>query len=145
MKLCGIIGRTYTHNPKANPAKILENFITWCKSHPALAPGTGVALFRLLFPQEDFRRKYGLKEERLSKLLTQVLQNSGVGGLSTAVLRWSTSNVPTIVADQGCLGDRLRNILEERNHVRLYYLLLHRAHICCRMPIRGGLLRLYER
>jgi hypothetical protein len=36
-------------------------------------PETGVVLFRLLFPEEETRRRYNLKETRLACMLCDVL------------------------------------------------------------------------
>lgn len=119
MKLCGKIGRASLARSENTSTVLFKKFIQHYKSRSTLSPETGVALFRLLFPEEDFRRKFGLKDVRLAGLLIKILQNSGIGGSSAELLgRLSPSNAPTTIAGQNCLGDRLRNILQKRNPVR---------------------------
>lgn len=69
-------------------------------------PKTGTRIFRLLFPHEGNRRRYGLRETKLALELERLL---GIAGLT----RWDAVGTQG-VAGQGCLGDVVGHAMSER-------------------------------
>ncbi|KAF8625598.1 hypothetical protein AX15_005289 [Amanita polypyramis BW_CC] len=74
-----------------------------------LSPGTTRTIFRLLFPEEDVRRKYGMQEKRLCFHLAQCL-----GVPNDELLRWSTRD------GSGCLGQEVQRVLSTRSNTVNY-------------------------
>ncbi|KAG8908637.1 hypothetical protein FRB99_004925 [Tulasnella sp. 403] len=95
--------------PGQRSRKASEVFERWVHSleHP-LPQRSGVILFRLLFPQEDTRRKYDLQETRLGKLLATVLAVPD----RTCLTSWASNGSTT--ARVGCMGDEVRRVLNKR-------------------------------
>ncbi|EIN06045.1 DNA ligase/mRNA capping enzyme, partial [Punctularia strigosozonata HHB-11173 SS5] len=74
--------------------------------HP-LPKGTTAAVFKLLFPEDDARRKYDLQETRLARHLVTILGVSDQPGGRGARLRaWNASNA------SGCLGEEVKRVLD---------------------------------
>lgn len=67
--------------------------------------GTGKHLFRLLFPHEGSRRRYGLKETRLALELEKILC---VNGLT----KWDAAGWGE--AGTGCLGKEVQRLMKDR-------------------------------
>lgn len=92
-------------NGAAIPLSPITIFASWLASLPRpLLPGTGKRLFRVLFPHEGARRRYGFKETRLSAALESALgvrlagwdsvaRTAGAGCLGTVVQRAMTQRV----------------------------------------------------
>ncbi|KAL0953402.1 hypothetical protein HGRIS_004641 [Hohenbuehelia grisea] len=70
-------------------------------------PGTTAAVFRLLFPEDDVHRKYGMQEHRLLRSLADCL------GLDVSSLaKWATPAGDATTSPSGCLGIEVRKLLE---------------------------------
>ncbi|KAG2011553.1 DNA ligase I [Coprinopsis cinerea AmutBmut pab1-1] len=86
--------------------KVVETFKRWVealnKQFGPLPQGTTAICFRLIFPHEDFKRKYDMQELRLQGLLTQCF-----GFNPSRFSEWKSPDA------SGCLGHELRSILEE--------------------------------
>lgn len=66
-----------------------------------LPPSTTAICFRMLFPEEDIRRRYGIQETKLTQLLADCF------GVEAKVFqKWS------LEASSGCLGQELKVVLE---------------------------------
>lgn len=82
-------------------------FTAWLNHHARpFPPGTGKRLFRLLFPHEGSRRRYGLRETRLATELEDVL---AIPGLT----RWDAVG-SSGVEGAGCLGHVVQSALTRR-------------------------------
>ncbi|KAI0831933.1 hypothetical protein BC628DRAFT_1350625 [Trametes gibbosa] len=70
-------------------------------------PSRGTAtIFRLLFPEEDVRRKYGMQETRLAQYLTKILGVSSTSHLRGQRLRkWKGEDA------SGCLGNEVETVM----------------------------------
>jgi len=79
---------------------------SWLNHHRPLPHKFGKQLFRLLFPHEGSRRRYGLKETKLSTELEGIL---GLSGLS----RWD-GVVYEGEAGTGCLGKEVETVMRPR-------------------------------
>ena len=76
-----------------------------------MPPETGVVLFRLLFPQEDTRRRYNLKETRLACMLCDVLGVPTHSNRGKALRRWGEwTDGSEMRPKTGCLGDEVKEI-----------------------------------
>ncbi|KAI0955281.1 hypothetical protein AcW1_006907 [Taiwanofungus camphoratus] len=98
------------HNVGANPL-VLAKFRKWIaelrRLYVPLPPDTTAIVFRLLFPDEDVRRKYGMKETRLARHLAEIYAvSTSANGRGERLLKWKGEDTP------GCLGLEVRNILE---------------------------------
>lgn len=85
-------------------------FASWLAHLPRPVPaGTGKHIFRLLFPHEGSRRRYGLKETLLARELERIL---GLKGLLT---RWDAVNwIGRHEGGTGCLGKEVELALSRR-------------------------------
>jgi DNA ligase N terminus len=72
-----------------------------------LPPGSTSIIFRLLFPEEDACRKYGMQETKLCQLLAECL---GVNAQNLE--QWHSEG------SSGCLGKELETVLENNCSVR---------------------------
>lgn len=79
-----------------------------------LAPGTALAFFRLLFPEDD-RRRYGMQEATLAQTLVDVLAVPA-SGRGAALFHWGDWSRTELRA--GCLGLELRAVLQQSFSVR---------------------------
>ncbi|KAG8861441.1 hypothetical protein FRB96_002890 [Tulasnella sp. 330] len=71
-------------------------------------PLAGVLLFRLLFPQEDHRRRYDLQEMRLVSVLQEALQLTPAA--TNELKAWGSAQGTGVAI--GCLGDAVRRVLK---------------------------------
>ena len=76
----------------------------------AVEPGTGATIFKLLFPDEDFTRVYGMKERLLGLELIQFYALSGQD--KQQILHWSGDRSAELFSSNrpGCLGLELQHI-----------------------------------
>nr|XP_018260181.1 uncharacterized protein I303_07098 [Kwoniella dejecticola CBS 10117]OBR82339.1 hypothetical protein I303_07098 [Kwoniella dejecticola CBS 10117] len=88
------------------PQKIFQSWL----NHLAkpFSPGTGKHLFRLLFPHEGSRRRYGLKESKLALELERIL---GVRGLG----KWDCVSWEGNDSGTGCLGKEVELAMRDRS------------------------------
>lgn len=112
--LCQLIYRL--GNPPKTQAEVpiavppVKIFSSWVQHlHHPVALGTGKRLFRLLYPHEGARRRYGLKETLLARELGKIL---GVQGLD----RWDcvAYNDDSERGGEGCLGLAVLRVMEQR-------------------------------
>lgn len=85
-----------------------------------LPPNTGVQFFRLLFPEEDVRRKYDIQETRLAQLLAGVLgvATDGPDARGFRLVNWA-GQVPEVGnSTRGCLGHEIEQVLKATETVR---------------------------
>ena len=84
-------------------------FASWVAQLPRPVPaGTGKHIFRLLFPHEGSRRRYGLKETLLARELERIL---GVQGLTKwDAVNWNGRHE----GGTGCLGKEVELALSNR-------------------------------
>jgi DNA ligase-4 len=95
-----------THGTR-NSYPALDIFNRWLealrKNYSPLPPGTITVCFRLLFPEEDTKRKYEIKETRLARHLSEAL------GLSRNSLEnWDSDDA------SGCLGLEIMRLLQPK-------------------------------
>ncbi|KAJ7043390.1 hypothetical protein C8F04DRAFT_718106 [Mycena alexandri] len=90
----------------------LNNWINRLRSQFAPLPeNTTAIVFRLLFPEEDTRRKYEMQETRLAAALADCF------GISATPLRqWGTDG------SSGCLGDEVLDILNKSSSYSADYI-----------------------
>jgi DNA ligase-4 len=104
----------------ASDTRTKDIFARWVKgirtNYDPLPLGTTAALFRLVFPQVDGRRKYGMQEAKLASLLAQVF--SLPDDMKAQLLGWKHGS------GTGCLGSELERVLETRDIVRSPLLLI---------------------
>lgn len=98
-----------TSNFKETVLRTLENWVAELhRRYSPLPPGTSVAFFRLLFPEQDISRKYGLQETKLAKYLSEILSpHFGVKLLQD----WQKAD------SLGCLGAQVLKVAEETSVV----------------------------
>lgn len=85
------------------------------KEYSPLPPGTTAIVFRLLFPEEDKRRVYHMKETLLTRRLSDLF------GLKDGRLQsWNNSSA------SGCLGREVHDYVARTWSVRIYAFLLSR-------------------
>ncbi|WWC92925.1 uncharacterized protein L201_007888 [Kwoniella dendrophila CBS 6074] len=88
------------------PSKIFQS---WLNHLPKpFPPGTGKHIFRLLFPHEGSRRRYGLKENKLATELERIL---GLKGL----LKWDCVSWDNSDSGTGCLGKEVEISLRNKS------------------------------
>jgi len=78
--------------------------------------GNGRVIMQLLFPEEDTRRKFGMQETRLLKVLVKILEERGVSGRGlTSLGKWAGTT--TGVGRTGCLGEEVKKALQGHSEV----------------------------
>ncbi|TFY72020.1 hypothetical protein EVG20_g1000 [Dentipellis fragilis] len=96
--------------PSGAPYLVLHIFEDWIvqlqQLYPSISPGTGSAIFRLLFPEEDIQRKYQLQEKLLGRTLCTVFDKSKESIYAHTLKNWNAEHT------LGCLGDEVRRVLE---------------------------------
>ncbi|KZT07561.1 uncharacterized protein LAESUDRAFT_115651 [Laetiporus sulphureus 93-53] len=104
------------NNSSRSTPYVVQTFRNWVaelhRRYAPLPPGTAAIVFRLLFPEEDVRRKYGLQETRLAQSISKVLgisKNTGARG--NGLVNWDGDN------SIGCLGLEVQKILEESSTI----------------------------
>ncbi|KAK0488845.1 hypothetical protein IW261DRAFT_376205 [Armillaria novae-zelandiae] len=84
----------------------LTKFRLWVdafrKRYPNPAKGTTAIIFRLLFPEEDVRRKYDMQEKRLAQALGDALATS-----DPRLFKWDQDGA------SGCLGAEVRHVMKK--------------------------------
>nr|XP_019043413.1 hypothetical protein I302_07990 [Kwoniella bestiolae CBS 10118]OCF22343.1 hypothetical protein I302_07990 [Kwoniella bestiolae CBS 10118] len=89
-----------------SPTKIFQS---WLNHQPKPFPqGSGKHLFRLLFPHEGSRRRYGLRENKLALELERLL---GLRGLS----KWDKVCWDNGESGTGCLGREIEILMRDRS------------------------------
>ncbi|KAK0467324.1 uncharacterized protein EV420DRAFT_1636338 [Desarmillaria tabescens] len=88
----------------------LNKFRLWVdafrKRYPNPAKGTTAIIFRLLFPEEDVRRKYDMQEKRLAQALGDALATS-----DPRLLKWDQDGA------SGCLGAEVRHVMNQTSTI----------------------------
>lgn len=78
-----------------------------------LPAGITVIVFRMLFPEEDVRHKYGMQETRLAQHLTKIFGvSSAVYGRGERLRNWKGEDA------LGCLGNEVETIMTSNSTVR---------------------------
>ncbi|GBE86340.1 predicted protein [Sparassis crispa] len=93
--------------------RTFQNWVAELRRRYAPLPyGTTAVVFRLLFPEEDVRRKYGMQETRLGLHLSNVLALSNIThGRGRRLMHWNSQGA------LGCLGVEVRDIMSESSAV----------------------------
>lgn len=79
--------------------------------HSPLPPDTAAVVFRLLFPEEDIHRKYGLQETRLAQHLVKILGvSSETQGRGKRLQDWNGDDAV------GCLGEEVKDVVAATTH-----------------------------
>ncbi|KAM5530825.1 hypothetical protein V8D89_015515 [Ganoderma adspersum] len=92
--------------------KTFKRWVTALRERYSPLPAdTTTIVFRLLFPDEDCRRKYGMQETRLAQHLTKVLGvSSDTDGRGERLRNWKEEDA------LGCLGDEVLVIMSATAH-----------------------------
>ncbi|GAA6027207.1 hypothetical protein JCM8097_002484 [Rhodosporidiobolus ruineniae] len=106
-------GDTRGRGPASSEKKLLTAWVERVKEEHGkdLPAGTMVLFFRLFFPDEGVRRRYGLQEKTLADLLETLFKVSRRG-------RFSQWNLPSYGAKgvaSGCLGEEVRQWMEKHS------------------------------
>lgn len=93
-------------------SSVVQTFQNWVselhRRYDPLPPGTTAIVFRLLFPEEDAKRKYDMQEARLANAISKALCVSHTPhGRGQRLSTWKAENAV------GCLGHEVRKVLEE--------------------------------
>ena len=83
--------------------------------HTPLCKGTGRAIFRMLFPEEDQRRRYDMQEKKLAQVIISALHLSRDDAVPLS--GWSGNDNHHVA---GCFGTELQRILLLRVRLRPY-------------------------
>lgn len=99
-------------------SKTLIVFKQWLSALTDASTRDGIVLFRLIFPDHDIRRRYGLKETLLARELRKALSFS-----SNALACWRDGNseasvvyedIDSVKRKAGCFGHHLEAVLAPR-------------------------------
>ncbi|KAJ7245174.1 hypothetical protein B0H12DRAFT_1211485 [Mycena haematopus] len=91
---------------------ILNNWVKTLRSKFApLPPNTTAIVFRLLFPEEDTRRKYDMQETRLASALADCFGTSAI-----PLRQWAADG------SSGCLGEELLKVLNKTSSYAIDYI-----------------------
>ncbi|KAF7971295.1 hypothetical protein HWV62_21450 [Athelia sp. TMB] len=92
-----------------------------------LPDGTTAAVFLILFPEEDSRRKYGMQEARLAQELANCLGVS-MKGRGEALRQWNGETAT------GCLGAEIGKVVDSASSVRAMVARMNfRAHLMIKL------------
>lgn len=81
-------------------------------------------VFRLLFPEDDVRRKYGLQEIRMAQYLTKILGiSTAAGGRGERLRKWKGEDA------LGCLGKEVEMVMTGSSIVSLFCAVWDIAHL----------------
>lgn len=99
--------KTFEKEPNYPAIQIFRRWFNKLNSDFSPLPkGTTAACFRLLFPEEDIRRKYDMQETRLAECLAHIF------GVDSEKFRaWNAE------AASGCLGQEVKIVLQRSCHV----------------------------
>ncbi|KAH8093745.1 hypothetical protein BXZ70DRAFT_949037 [Cristinia sonorae] len=113
------IPRKKKTNPtrRGAPAPSHQTFQNWVNElrrvYPSLAPGTTATIFRLLFPEEDVVRKYGMQETTLARYLADILRvSTSSDGRGQNLVNWNAATAT------GCLGSEVETVMQLGEHDR---------------------------
>lgn len=98
-------------------------FQKWVQALDSPSTQDGLNIFRLIFPEHDIHRRYGLKESLLAQELPKALGFAS----SDVISEWNKIKQPTLIfdisascsnytANSGCFGISLEALLTQRNH-----------------------------
>lgn len=110
----------YVHRNSEERSKLSPVYRTFCnwiaelhKRYEPLPPGTTGVIFRLLFPEEDIGRKYGMQETALAQqLATTLLVSTSSNGRGSGLTAWNGEG------STGCLGHEVERLMENTSTVR---------------------------
>lgn len=90
----------------------MQTFQNWVEElrrrFDPLPPGTTAAIFRLLFPDEDAKRKYDMQETRLAQSISRALCVSHkMHERGESLAKWKAETAV------GCLGLEVRRVIQE--------------------------------
>lgn len=90
----------------------MHTFQNWVselhRRYDPLPPGTTAIIFRLLFPEEDAKRKYDMQETRLAHAISKALcMSHTLHGRGQKLATWKAQTAV------GCLGHEVRKVLED--------------------------------
>ena len=105
------------HQDATCASRALPIFRQWLSAITDASPRDGIVLFRLLFPENDIRRRYGLRETMLARELPKAL-----GFSSDALACWRDGSEASIMYEDidptkrrsGCFGHHLEAVLAPR-------------------------------
>ncbi|WVQ66382.1 uncharacterized protein L199_004562 [Kwoniella botswanensis] len=100
------VGTKETKTSSLAPSKIFQSWLNHLPKH--LPQVVGKHVFRLLFPHEGSRRRYGLKESKLALELERIL---GLRGLS----KWDRVCWDYGESGTGCLGKEVELLMRDRS------------------------------
>ncbi|KAL4248499.1 ATP-dependent DNA ligase family protein [Abortiporus biennis] len=105
-----------TKKPEHGSSRIVQTVNNWvAELHRRYSPwpnGTTSTFFRLIFPEEDVARKYGLQETLLARYLAEILNvSTEKEGRGRALKEWNDES------SLGCLGVEVEKILKFGPHV----------------------------
>jgi len=91
--------------------RIFQNWVNALqKKFPPLPADTTATCFRLLFPEDDVKRRYDIQETRMCQLLVDAL------GISARDFeKWALEE------SSGCLGEEVRSVMERHGQVGLFF------------------------
>jgi len=112
--------RSRLHNRSRIAYPALQTFSLWVSElrtrFTPLPANTSIIVFRLLFPDQDSRRKYDLKETKLARNIADCLGVS-LDGRGESLRLWNSEY------HSGCLGEEVKRLMDEiyvvRNHLLL--------------------------
>ena len=92
--------------------KTFKNWVTALRDrYSPLPPHTTAIIFRLLFPEENVQRKYGMQETRLAQHLVKILGvSSAAAGRGERLRNWKEEDA------LGCLGEEVKTIMSDVAH-----------------------------
>ncbi|KAG7443683.1 uncharacterized protein BT62DRAFT_325260 [Guyanagaster necrorhizus] len=99
-----IASRSKADHPALNKFRLWVN--AFRKRYPNPAKGTTAIVFRLLFPDEDVRRKYDMQEKQLAQALRDALATS-----NPRLLKWDQDGA------SGCLGAEVRQVMDQTSTI----------------------------
>ncbi|GAA5824088.1 hypothetical protein JCM11251_001517 [Rhodosporidiobolus azoricus] len=105
-------GNTRREDDKSREQKLLQAWIERVKEEHGreLPEGTVVLFFRLFFPEEGVRRRYGLQEKTLADSLETLFKVKNRGRFSRC---WSLPADGATGGTSGCLGEEVRRWMEK--------------------------------
>ncbi|OSD05314.1 hypothetical protein PYCCODRAFT_1385066 [Trametes coccinea BRFM310] len=87
--------------------KTFKRWLTTLRErYTPLPPGTTATIFRLLFPEEDVHRKYGMQEARLAEYIAKIIGVSSAShGRGERLRKWKGED------SLGCLGYEVETVM----------------------------------
>ncbi|TCD68425.1 hypothetical protein EIP91_010826 [Steccherinum ochraceum] len=119
--------KTRATRSSGNPPAV-ETFRRWVdelrRLYPDLAPGTTATVFKLLFPEDDIARKYGMQEKILARYLADILLVSTASdGRGRGLANWNASDAV------GCLGCEVEAVMQHEKRDVESTLTLHEIDV----------------